>query len=82
MRVRFTDDSLVKVGVQRLRAALYEFYLPENPMYVDGDVPGGAQTPFVFAPVDDAELLAERRRDRLARPGPRRSACGCEPESS
>ena len=58
VRVRFTDDSVVKVGVQRLRAALYEFYLPENPLYVDGAVPGGGETPFVLAPVDDPELLA------------------------
>ena len=57
VRVRFSDDSVVKVGVQRLRAALYEFYLPENPLYVDGDVPGDRWTPFVLAPIDDPELL-------------------------
>jgi hypothetical protein len=56
VRARFTSDSAVKVGVQRLRVALYEFYLPENALYVDGEVPGGAWTPFVFAPVDDVEL--------------------------
>jgi hypothetical protein len=44
--------------VQRLRASLYEFYLPENPLYVDGQLPEGRWTPYVFAPVDDAELLA------------------------
>jgi hypothetical protein len=58
VRGKFTPDSLVTVGVQRLRASLYEFYLPDNAMYVDGEVPGGAFTPYVFAPVDDAELRA------------------------
>ena len=58
VRVRFVSASLVTVGVQRLRAALYEFYLPENAMYVDGDVPGDEWTPFVFAPIDDVDLLA------------------------
>jgi hypothetical protein len=57
VRVRFVSDSLVTVGVQRLRAALYEFYLPENAMYVDGEVPGDEWTPFVFAPIDDVDLL-------------------------
>jgi hypothetical protein len=56
VRARFVDDSSVKVGVQRLRTAVYEFYLPENPIYVEGEVPRGVQTPFVFAPVDDVEL--------------------------
>jgi hypothetical protein len=56
VRARFVDDALVTVGAQRLRAALYEFYLPENPLYVDGDVPGGRFTPYVFAPLDDDEL--------------------------
>jgi hypothetical protein len=58
VRGRFITDSIVRVGVQRLRASLYEFYLPENPLYVDGRLPDGRWTPYVFAPVDDAELLA------------------------
>lgn len=57
VRVRFVSESLVTVGVQRLRAALYEFYLPENAMYVDGEVPGDRWTPYVFAPIDDVDLL-------------------------
>jgi hypothetical protein len=58
VRGRFVTDSSVRRGAQRLRATLYEFYLPENPMYVDGRVPDGRWTPYVFAPLDDAELRA------------------------
>jgi len=58
VRGRFAKDSEVSVGLQRLRASLYEFYLPENPMYVDGRVPDGRETPYVFAPVDDRAMRA------------------------
>ncbi len=58
VRARFVDDALMTVGAQRLRAALYEFYLPENPLYVDGTMPDGRFTPYVFAPLDDDELAA------------------------
>ena len=70
----------VTVGVQRLRAALYEFYLPENPMYVDGDVPGGALDAVRVRPDRRRGAAPDGGRARLARPG--RSAIGLwvEPE--
>ena len=42
---------------QRLRTMLYQFYLPDHPMSVDGSGAGGMGR-YVFAPVGDPELSA------------------------
>ncbi len=61
MAVRFrhvlTDgEPSESVPYQRGRAMLYQFYLPENPMYFDSGRLPDRPTPFVFAPLDDPEL--------------------------
>lgn len=61
MPVRFrhvlTDgEPSESVGHQRGRSMLYQFYLPENPMYFDSGRAPSRPTPFVFAPFDDAQL--------------------------
>lgn len=57
VRDRIGTSSRVSTGEQRLRAKLYQFYLPANALYLDGDLPGGVWTPYVFAPLDDRTLV-------------------------
>jgi hypothetical protein len=52
------EDPAASWSEQRLRAMLYQFYLPENPLYRDGDLPPDRPTPFVFAPLGDPALTA------------------------
>jgi hypothetical protein len=52
------DDPAASWSSQRHRRMLYQFYLPENPMVMDGDPATDRLTPFVFAPARDPELLA------------------------
>lgn len=59
VRGRLTEDARTSVGAQRLRVTLYEFYLPENTVYLDGRSPGSPPTPYLFAPVDDESLAAD-----------------------
>lgn len=57
VRNRLVQDSAVPVNAQRQRAMLYEFYLPFNTMHREGLGEPGEPTPWVFAPVDDQELV-------------------------
>ena len=52
------EDPAASWSDQRLRAMLYQFYLPENPLYRDSDLPPDRSTPYVFAPLGDPALTA------------------------
>lgn len=57
IRSRIGASSRVSTGEQRLRVKLYQFYLPDNALYLDGALPDGAWSPYVFAPLDDQALV-------------------------
>jgi hypothetical protein len=61
VRVRVEPSGLTSRSAQRVRLMLYEFYRPANTFFLDGATPSGTSTPYVIAPLDDAEL-----RDRDA----------------
>jgi hypothetical protein len=52
------DDPAATYTQQRQRAMLYQFYLPGNPMSVDGAQPADLAPLYVFAPIDDVGLTA------------------------
>lgn len=62
VRDRIESSGLASKAQQRQRLMLYEFYLPDNTLYRDGETPRGAWTPYVFAPLDDVDLRAEGAR--------------------
>lgn len=62
VRVRIGSSAVAPKAQQRQRLMLYEFYLPDNTLYLDGETPHGAWTPYVFAPLDDVDLRAQRAR--------------------
>jgi hypothetical protein len=51
-------DPAATYSHQRQRAMLYQFYLPDNSMYLDGQQPTDRSDPYVFAPLDDPGLVA------------------------
>jgi len=61
VRVRVETSGLISRPAQRVRLLIYEFYRPTNTFYLDGAAPPGTPSPYVLAPLDDAEL-----RDRDA----------------
>ena len=56
--VRTRERPAAAYTDQRLRSLLYQFYLPENPLSVDGTGGSTSSSPFVFAPVGDDVLEA------------------------
>jgi hypothetical protein len=61
VRVRVESSGWSSQAAQRVRLMIYEFYRPTNAFYLDGATPPGESSPYVIAPLDDAEL-----RDRDA----------------
>jgi hypothetical protein len=51
-------SAVVSRPEQRLRQLLYPLYLPADTIYDDDATPPGAWTPYVFAPLDDDQLLS------------------------
>jgi hypothetical protein len=51
------DDPAASWSTQRHRRMLYQFYLPDNPMVMDGNPVTDRLSSFVFAPVDDPVML-------------------------
>ena len=60
VRYRFVRDteSSARWSDQRHRSQLYQYFLPDHAMYVDGTEPADVDTPYVFGPVADPDLLA------------------------
>jgi hypothetical protein len=59
MRIVPTSDRPAAAYTdQRLRSMLYQFYLPENALSVDGTDGNTSSSPFVFAPLGDDVLEA------------------------
>jgi hypothetical protein len=56
VRVRVEPSGWSSRSAQRVRLMIYEFYRPTNTFYLDGAAPPGASSPYVIAPLDDAEL--------------------------
>ena len=52
------DRPAAAYTAQRLRSLLYQFYLPENALSVDGTSDSVSSSPFVFAPLGDDVLEA------------------------
>ena len=61
VRDRVARSQVVSRSAQRVRLLIYEFYLVDHELVLDGD-PAGAGSPFVIAPLDDRELLASGAR--------------------
>lgn len=61
VRVRFvpnSEDPAANTSQQRQRRMIYQFYLPDIAMYLDGDLPAGSEARYVFAPEDDPVLMS------------------------
>jgi hypothetical protein len=56
VRVRIEPSSYISEPAQRLRLMIYAFYRPDNTFYRDGRSAEGATSPFIVAPLDDADL--------------------------
>lgn len=52
-----TEQTDQRRSQLRQRRAVYEFFLPENPLFLDGALPAGESSPFVFAALDDPQLV-------------------------
>jgi hypothetical protein len=61
VRVRVEPSGWSSRSAQRVRLMIYEFYRPTNTFFLNGAAPPGESSPYVIAPLDDAEL-----RDRDA----------------
>lgn len=57
-----SQNPSADMSSQRQRRNVYQFYLPHTPVYLDGVDSPGADSPFVFAPVNAPDLIAEGAR--------------------
>jgi hypothetical protein len=51
------EHPLASLGQQRQRRLVYQFYLPQQALYTDGNEPDRADIPYVFAPLEDPTML-------------------------